>query len=63
MAEKGEQQLKELAERIWQLDEQVYRDLEPADFSYVHNIDPGEMYDVKEGDGMYIPKEERICRW
>ena len=22
-----------------------------------------ETYDVKEGDGMYIPKEERICRW
>ena len=28
--------------------EQIYRDLEPADFSYVHNIDPGEMYDVKD---------------
>ncbi len=27
--------------------EQIYRDLEPADFSYVHNIDPGEMYDVQ----------------
>ncbi len=26
--------------------EQIYRDLEPANFSYVHNIDPGEMYDV-----------------
>ena len=28
--------------------EQIYRDLEPADFSYVHNVDPGEMYDVKD---------------
>ena len=28
--------------------EQIYRELEPADFSYVHNIDPGEMYDVKD---------------
>lgn len=28
--------------------EQVYRELEPADFSYVHNIDPEEMYDVKD---------------
>ncbi len=27
--------------------EQVYRDLEPADFSYVHDIDPGEMYDTQ----------------
>lgn len=27
--------------------EQIYRDLEPANFSYVHNIDPGEMYDVQ----------------
>ena len=27
--------------------EKVYRELEPADFSYVHNIDPGEMYDVQ----------------
>ncbi len=27
--------------------EQIYRELEPADFSYVHNIDPGEMYDVQ----------------
>ena len=27
--------------------EQIYRDLEPADFSYVHDIDPGEMYDTK----------------
>lgn len=27
--------------------EQIYRDLEPADFSYVHDIDPGEMYDVQ----------------
>lgn len=27
--------------------EQIYRDLEPADFSYVHNIDPGEMYDTQ----------------
>ena len=28
--------------------EQIFRELEPADFSYVHNIDPGEMYDVKD---------------
>lgn len=28
--------------------EQIYRDLEPADFSYIHNIDPEEMYDVKD---------------
>lgn len=27
--------------------EQIYRDLEPADFSYVHDIDPGEMYDTQ----------------
>ena len=27
--------------------EQIYRDLEPADFSYVHDIDPGETYDVQ----------------
>ena len=27
--------------------EQIYRNLEPADFSYVHNIDPGETYDVQ----------------
>ena len=27
--------------------EQIYRDLDPADFSDVHNIDPGEMYDVQ----------------
>lgn len=27
--------------------EQLYRELEPADFSYVHNVDPGEMYDVQ----------------
>jgi len=27
--------------------EQIYRDLEPANFSYVHNIDPGEMYDTQ----------------
>lgn len=27
--------------------EQIYRDLDPADFSYVHNIDPEEMYDVQ----------------
>lgn len=28
--------------------EQIYRDLEPADFSYVHDIDPGEMYDTQD---------------
>lgn len=27
--------------------EQIYRELEPAKFSYVHNIDPGEMYDTQ----------------
>ncbi len=27
--------------------EQIYRDLEPVDFSYVHNIDPGEMFDTQ----------------
>jgi hypothetical protein len=27
--------------------EQIYRELEPADFSYVHNVDPGEIYDVQ----------------
>lgn len=27
--------------------EQIYRDLEPADFSYVHDIDPGEVYDTQ----------------
>ena len=27
--------------------EQIYRDLEPANFSYVHSIDPGEMYDTQ----------------
>ena len=33
--------------------EQVYRDLEPANFSYVHDIDPGEMYDVQ--NNMWSP--------
>lgn len=27
--------------------EQVYRDLGTADFSYVHNVDPGEIYDIQ----------------
>lgn len=27
--------------------EQVYRDLPEADFSYVHNVDPGELYDTQ----------------
>ena len=27
--------------------EQIYRELEVPDFSYVHNIDPGEMYDTQ----------------
>ena len=27
--------------------EQLYRELEPANFSYVHDIDPGEMYDTE----------------
>ena len=27
--------------------EKIYRELEPANFSYIHNIDPGEMYDVQ----------------
>lgn len=27
--------------------EKIYRELEPADFSYIHNIDPGETYDVQ----------------
>lgn len=27
--------------------EQIYRDLEVPDFSYIHDIDPGEMYDVQ----------------
>ena len=27
--------------------EQIYRELEKPDFSYVHNIDPGEMYDIQ----------------
>ena len=27
--------------------EQIYRELEVPDFSYVHNIDPGEMYDIQ----------------
>jgi predicted metalloendopeptidase len=38
----------------------------PADFraNLVSNID--EFYtafDVKEGDGMYIPPEKRLCMW
>ena len=35
--------------------EQIYRDLEPADFSYVHNIDPGEMYDTKNSSWSPYP--------
>ena len=27
--------------------EQIYRDLEAPDFSYIHDIDPGEMYDMQ----------------
>ena len=27
--------------------EQIYRDLEVPDFSYIHDIDPGEMYDMQ----------------
>ncbi|MFR1671464.1 MAG: hypothetical protein ACLSWI_00790 [Candidatus Gastranaerophilaceae bacterium] len=28
--------------------QQIYRDLEVPDFSYMHGIDPGEMYDTKD---------------
>ena len=27
--------------------EQIYRELELPDFSYIHDIDPGEMYDMQ----------------
>ena len=27
---------------------QIYNDLEPADFSYLHNIDPDQFYDMKD---------------
>ena len=27
--------------------EQIYRELEVPDFSYIHNVDPGEMYDTQ----------------
>ena len=27
--------------------EQIYRELDAPDFSYIHNIDPGEMYDIQ----------------
>ena len=27
--------------------EQIYRDLPEADFSYVHNVDPGALYDTQ----------------
>lgn len=33
--------------------EKIYRELEPADFSYIHNIDPGEMHDV--GNNAWSP--------
>ena len=34
--------------------EQIYRDLEPANFSYVHDIDPGEMYDTQDNHTHYL---------
>lgn len=35
--------------------EQIYRELEPADFSYVHNIDPGEIQDTQNSSWSPYP--------
>ena len=35
--------------------EKIYRDLEPANFSYVHNIDPEEMYETQNNSWSPYP--------
>lgn len=35
--------------------QQIYRELAPADFSYVHGIDPGEFYDTKDASWSPYP--------
>lgn len=34
---------------------QIYNDLEPADFSYLHNIDPDQYYDTKDATWSIYP--------
>ena len=34
---------------------QIYSDLEPADFSYLHNIDPDQYYDMKDSSWSVYP--------